>query len=175
VVAALLNQAVSEQTGPQAIAGMHYVFVIDELNRFAPRGHSDPITRLIETVAAELRSRGVILLGAQQQASLVSTRVVENASIRILGRTGSYELRAETASFLPSSLRSFVETMGGGDKVIDTPTFRQPLIARLPRPPWAMRKAEATTQPPAFLGDDAPPTSPAGPRRVHQRHPDELR
>jgi hypothetical protein len=175
VVAALLNQAVDEQTGAQAIAGMHYLFVIDELNRFAPRGHSDPITKLIETVAAELRSRGVILLGAQQQASLVSTRVVENSSIRILGRTGGHELRAETASFLPVSLRSFVETMGGGDKVIDTPTFRQPLVARLPRPPWAMRKAEATPQPPAFLGPDAPATPSGGPRRIERRHVDELR
>jgi len=175
VVAALLNQAVDEQTGPRAIAGMHYLFVIDELNRFAPRGHTDPITRLVETVAAELRSRGVILLGAQQQASLVSTRVVENASIRILGRTGGQELRAETASFLPASLRSFVESMGGGDKVIDAPTFRQPLVARLPRPPWAMRRAEATTQPPAFLGPGAAPTPSSGPRRVQPRHLDELR
>jgi DNA helicase HerA-like ATPase len=175
VVAALLNQAVDEQTGPQAIARMHYVFVIDELNRFAPRGSSDPITRLVETVAAELRSRGVILLGAQQQASLVSTRVVENASIRILGRTGGHELRAEAASFLPTSLRSFVETMGSGDKVIDIPPFRQPLIARLPRPPWAMRKAEATRQPPAFLGPDAHPTPSPGPRRVQPRYPDDLR
>lgn len=175
VVAALLNQAVDEQTGAQAIAGMHYLFVLDELNRFAPRGHSDPITKLIETVAAELRSRGVILLGAQQQASLVSTRVVENSSIRILGRTGGHELRAESASFLPVSLRSFVETMGGGDKVIDTPTFRQPLVARLPRPPWAMRKAEATPDAPSFLGPDAPATPSSGPRRVQRRHPDELR
>ncbi len=175
VVAALLNQAVEEQTGPQAIAGMHYLFVVDELNRFAPRGHTDPITRLIETVAAELRSRGVILLGAQQQASLVSTRVVENASIRILGRTGGHELRAETASFLPTSLRSFVESMGGGDKVIEAPTFRQPLITRLPRPPWAMRRAEATPHPPAFLGPEATPAPSSGPRRVQLRHLDELR
>jgi DNA helicase HerA-like ATPase len=175
VVAALLNQAVDEQTGAQAIAGMHYLFVLDELNRFAPRGYSDPITKLIETVAAELRSRGVILLGAQQQASLVSTRVVENASIRILGRTGGHELRAETASFLPVSLRSFVETMGGGDKVIDTPPFRQPLVARLPRPPWAMRRPEATRDAPTFLGPDARTTPSPGPRRVQRRHPNELR
>lgn len=175
VVAALLKQAVEEQTGPHAVAGMHYLFVIDELNRFAPRGHTDPITRLVETVAAELRSRGVILLGAQQQASLVSTRVVENASIRILGRTGGHELRAETASFLPSSLRSFVESMNGGDKVIQAPTFREPLVARLPRPPWAMRRAEATPSPPTFLGPDATPTASSGPRRVQQRHLDELR
>jgi hypothetical protein len=58
VVAALLNQAVDEQTGPKAIPGMHYLVVLDELNRFAPRNHWDPITRLVETVAAELRSRG---------------------------------------------------------------------------------------------------------------------
>ncbi len=175
VVAALLNQAVDEQTGPKAISGMHYLFVIDELNRFAPRGHSDPITRLVEMVAAELRSRGVILLGAQQQATLVSTRVVGNAAIRVVGRTGGPELRADTASFLPASLHSFVETMGGGDKVVNQPTFRQPLMVRVPRPPWAMRKAEATDHPPTFLGPVAPPASTSGPRRVRPRHPDELR
>jgi hypothetical protein len=65
--------------------------------------------------------------------------------------------------------------MGGGDKVVNTPTFRQPLMVRVPRPPWAMRRAEATERPPAFLGPDAPPTPTAGPRRVRPRHPDELR
>jgi uncharacterized protein len=175
VVAALLNQAVDEQTGPKAIPGMHYLVVLDELNRFAPRNHSDPITRLVETVAAELRSRGVILLGAQQQATLVSTRVVGNSTIRVVGRTGAPELRADTASFLPTGLHSFVETMGGGDKVVNMPTFRQPLMVRVPRPPWAMRKAEATNRPPAFLGPDATPTPTSGPRRVRPRHPDELR
>jgi uncharacterized protein len=175
VVAALLNQAVDEQTGPKAISGMHYLVVLDELNRFAPRGHSDPITQLIETIAGELRSRGVILLGAQQQATLVSTRVVDNASIRVFGRTGGQELRADTASFLSAGLRGFVETMGGGDKVVNMPTFRQPLMVRVPRPPWAMRRAEATDRPPSFLGPEAAPTPTAGPRRVRPRHPDELR
>jgi hypothetical protein len=52
VVAALLHQARDLQTGPEASRGMHYVFVLDELNRFAPRGHSDPITQLVEEVAA---------------------------------------------------------------------------------------------------------------------------
>src|SRR4030042_4326230 len=61
VVAALLKQAVDQQTGTQALPGMHYLFVLDELNRFAPKNHTDPITQLIETVAAELRSRGVVL------------------------------------------------------------------------------------------------------------------
>jgi hypothetical protein len=168
VVATLFKQAADDQTGPAALRGMHYLFVLDELNRFAPKGASDPITKLIELVAAELRSRGVILLGAQQQASLVSVRVIENASIRVLGRTGSHELRADVHGFLPTELRSYVETMAGGDKVVSCPTFRQPMLVRVPRPPWAMRRAEATADPPAFLGPNAP-AAVNGPPRLRPR------
>jgi hypothetical protein len=152
---------------------MHYVFLLDELNRFAPRGHSDPITQLIETIAAELRSRGVILLGAQQQASLVSARVVENAAIRVLGRTGGHELQQDLFSFLPESLRSYVAGLGSGDKVIHQPSFRQPMQIKVPRPPWAMRRQEARSEPPTFLpGATAHAT---GPRRVAPRAYEDVR
>jgi DNA helicase HerA-like ATPase len=77
VVAAIFRQLVEERTGGRAVPGLKYLVMLDELNRFAPRGAGDPITRLIETVAAEMRSQGVILLGAQQQASPVSIRVVD--------------------------------------------------------------------------------------------------
>src|SRR5262249_25742503 len=137
VVAALLKQAVDAQTGPGALRGMHYVFVLDELNRFAPKGQTDPITQLVETVAAELGSRGVILLGAQQQASLVSTRVVENCAIQVLGRTGGHELQQDTFKFLPESLRTYVQQLTAADKVVYQPTFRQPMQVKVPRPPWA--------------------------------------
>jgi hypothetical protein len=173
VVAALLKQAVEEQTGPRALAGMHYVFVLDELNRFAPRGHTDPITQLIEMVAAELRSRGVILLGAQQQASLVSARVVENAAVRVLGRTGGHELEQDLFSFLPESLRSYVAQLGSGDKVIHQPSFRQPMQIRVPRPPWAMRRQEARSQPPSFMPEG--PARSTGPQRVAARAYEEVR
>jgi DNA helicase HerA-like ATPase len=166
VVASLLQQAVEQQTGPRALTGMHYVFVLDELNRFAPRGHSDPITQLIETVAAELRSRGVILLGAQQQASLVSPRVVENAAIRVLGRTGGHELQQDVFSFLPETLRKYVEQMGNGEKVVHQPSFREPMHVRVPRPPWAMRKQEASRQPPTFLAEEGAQPTTTGPRRL---------
>lgn len=175
VVACLLKQAAEEQTGPGALRGMHYVFVLDELNRFAPRGHSDPITQLIETVAAELRSRGVILLGAQQQASLVSARVVENASIRALGRSGGHELRQDVYSFVPQELRDFVEQLGGGDKLVYQPSFGQPMPVRVPRPPWAMRRQEATTEPPDFLAVEGAQPIVTGPRRLPQRSYEEFR
>jgi hypothetical protein len=166
VVAALMKQAIDAQTGPSAQAGMHYVFVLDELNRFAPRGHTDPITQLIETVAAELRSRGVILLGAQQQASLVSPRVVENAAVRVLGRTGGHELQADVFSFLPEELRKYVEQLASADKVVHQPSFREPMQVRVPRPPWAMRHAEASAAPPDFLDGQAAPAATGAPRRV---------
>ncbi|HEU4759597.1 MAG TPA: ATP-binding protein, partial [Dehalococcoidia bacterium] len=174
VVAALLKQAVEQQTGPRALRGMHYLFVLDELNRFAPRGHSDPITQLIETVAAELRSRGVILLGAQQQASLVSARVVENAAVRVLGRTGGHELRQDVFSFLPEPLRDYVEQLGAADKVLHQPSFREPMHVRVPRPPWAMRKQEASGEPPAFLALEGAERAVTGPRRLPPRPYDEL-
>jgi hypothetical protein len=174
VVAALLKQAAEDQTGPAAIPGMHYLFVLDELNRFAPKGQSDPITKLIETVAAELRSRGVILLGAQQQASMVSPRVVDNAAVRALGRTTGSELGQDAMSFLPRSLRGFVQTMDGGDKLLWAPTLREPLLARVPRPPWAMRRAEAATDPPAFLDPAHAPAVAAGPGRLSARPYGEL-
>ena len=174
VVATLLKQAVDQQTGPGALPGMHYLFLLDELNRFAPRGHSDPITQLVETVAAELRSRGVILLGAQQQASHVSLRVVENASVRVLGRTGGHELRQDVFSFLPESLRDYVEQLGSADKVIHQPSFREPMHVRVPRPPWAMRKQEATREPPAFLAEEGVQPAAIGGRRLPERPYEEL-
>ncbi|MEX1255070.1 MAG: hypothetical protein WEE64_12095, partial [Dehalococcoidia bacterium] len=167
VVAALLRQAIDDRTHV-ALQGMHYLFVLDELNRFAPKGHSDPITQLIETVAAEMRSRGVILLGAQQQASLVSPRVVENSAIRVLGRTGGHELRHEVFSFLDESIRDYVEQLGGSDKVVHQPSFREPMHVRVPRPPWAMRRAEASPEPPAFLREASAATV-AGPKRLPPR------
>jgi DNA helicase HerA-like ATPase len=108
----------------------------------------------------------VILLGAQQQASLVSPRVVENAAIRVLGRTGGHELQQDVFSFLPETLRKYVEQMGNGEKVVHQPSFREPMHVRVPRPPWAMRKQEASRQPPTFLAEEGAQPTTTGPRRL---------
>jgi hypothetical protein len=71
VVATILRQLVEARTGRDVTRGLIYLVTLDELNRFAPKGARDPITQLIEMVAAEMRSQGIILLGAQQQASKV--------------------------------------------------------------------------------------------------------
>ena len=143
VVATILRQLVEARTGTNAMRGLVYTVVLDELNRFAPKGKRDPITQLIEMVAAEMRSQGIILLGAQQQASMVSEKVIENAAIRVLGQTGSVELGTPTWKFLTSNARERAMNLRPDEKLIMQATFRQPMLVRIPFPAWAMNPDEA--------------------------------
>lgn len=142
VVATVLRQLVEARTGPVAVRGLVYIVVLDELNRFAPRGSRDAITQLIERVAAEMRSQGIILLGAQQQASKVSEKVVENAAIRVVGRSGALELDQPIWRNLSQSARRKAASLSPREKLIVQDSFREPMHVRVPFPVWAMRPAE---------------------------------
>ncbi|MGL6344536.1 MAG: ATP-binding protein, partial [Waterburya sp.] len=131
---------VRERTGTNRVNGLVYLVALDELNRFAPKGSKDPITKLIETVAAEMRSQGIILLGAQQQASKVSDRVIENASIRVLGRSGSLELSQSVWRSLSDSARRKATELAVNEKMIIQDN--EPMYVRVPLPPWAMNPSE---------------------------------
>jgi hypothetical protein len=143
VVATILRQLVEARTGANAVPGLVYLVTLDELNRFAPAGAHDPITRLIETVAAEMRSQGIILLGAQQQASKVSEKVIENAAIRVLGKSGSVELGRPVWRFLSQSARRKAENLSMNEKLVIQDNFREPMFVRVPFPVWAMNPREA--------------------------------
>ena len=143
VVATILRQLVEARTGTKAIRGLVYTVVLDELNRFAPKGARDPITQLIEMVAAEMRSQGIILLGAQQQASRVSEKVIENSAIRALGQTGSLELGMPIWKFLSASARERAMNLRLDEKLMIQATFRQPMLVSIPFPAWAMNPDEA--------------------------------
>jgi hypothetical protein len=145
VVATILRQLVEARTGSRAVRGLVYLVTLDELNRFAPRGARDPITQLIEMVAAEMRSQGIILLGAQQQASKVSEKVIENAAIRVLGRTGGLELGTTPWRFLSQSAQRKAERLPLHEKLIIQDNFREPMHVRVPFPVWAMNPREAVT------------------------------
>ncbi len=149
VVATIFRQLVDERTGSTAQRGLIYLVTLDELNRFAPRGAHDPITELIERVAAEMRSQGVILLGAQQQASLVSPRVIENAGIRALGKSGSLELGDPVWRFLSDAARRKASMLLPEEKLLIQDSFREPLLVKVPFPPWALRGADAVDDRPA--------------------------
>ncbi|MGH2598731.1 MAG: ATP-binding protein [Dehalococcoidia bacterium] len=156
VIAAVLQQLVQWRSG--RLGGRHETFlvVIDELNRYAPRGASDAITRLFEYVASQMRSRGIILFGAQQQGSRVSDVVIENSQTRALGRSGGQELADPIWRGFSEGDRKLALRLGPSEKVIVAPNFREALHIRVPRPPWAMRPEEAMTEPPAFLKEAAP-------------------
>ena len=147
VVAAIFRQLVDEKTGGKSVNGLRYLVVLDELNRFAPRGSSDPITRLIETVAAEMRSQGIILLGAQQQASLISTRVFENSGVKALGKSGSMEMGRDIWRFLGETARRKATGLDKSEKLLIQDGFREPMLIRVPMPPWALNRQEAGPAP----------------------------
>jgi hypothetical protein len=156
VVAAVFHQLVQNRSGSEAVRGLRYLVTLDELNRFAPKTGSDPITQKIEEVAAEMRSQGVILLGAQQQASQVKSRVIENASVRALGRSGTLELAADVWKFLGPSSRGQAAQLRAEEKLLVLPSFRAPMLVKVPYPPWALKQEDAAA---AFAPDDsgAPP------------------
>jgi DNA helicase HerA-like ATPase len=149
VAATIFNQLKEERTGSKAQRGLIYLVTLDELNRFAPHDAHDPITQLIEHVAAEMRSQGIILFGAQQQASLVSKRVVENAGLRALGKSGSLELSHPVWRFLSESARHKASMLLPTEKLLIQDSFREPMLVKIPFPPWALREAEAVDDAPA--------------------------
>ncbi|HYM15826.1 MAG TPA: ATP-binding protein [Dehalococcoidia bacterium] len=151
VIASALNQLVQWRSGPHAARHETFLVVIDELNRYAPRGASDAITRLFEYVASQMRSRGIILFGAQQQGSRVSDVVIENSQTRVLGRSGGQELADAIWRGFSEGDRKLALRLGPDEKVIVAPNFREALHVKVPRPPWAMRPEEQTDAPPAWL------------------------
>jgi hypothetical protein len=148
VVGAIVRQIADARVGPRAVRGLRYLLMLDELNRWAPKGSRDPITKLIEHVAAEMRSQGVVLLGAQQQASQVSEKVIEAAAIRMLGRTGALELEQTVWKGVPPAFRRLVTGLRKEEKVVLTPSARQPMIVRMPCPAWAMTHEDVAFTPP---------------------------
>ena len=146
VVAAVFHQLV-ELRSNEPKEGMRYIIALDELNRFAPKGGTDPITEMIERVAAEMRSQGIILLGAQQEASRVSPRVIENSAVRAIGRSGTLELSADVWKSLDRASKAQASQLLESEKLILQPSFRAPMLAMVPFPPWALRKEESVSPP----------------------------
>jgi DNA helicase HerA-like ATPase len=139
------------RSGPHAARDEIFLVVIDELNRYAPRGASDAITKLFEYVASQMRSRGIILFGGQQQGSRVSEVVIENSQTRVLGRSGGQELADSIWRGFSEGDRKLALRLGPDEKVVVAPNFREALHVKVPRPPWAMRPEEQSSEPPAWL------------------------
>jgi hypothetical protein len=118
--------------------------VLDELNKYAPRDGASPIKDTLIDIAQRGRSLGVILVGAQQQASLVAPEVTQNAAIRISGRLDPAEAERAEYGWLSPAARARARLLMQGRVMVSQPSVPAPLTLEIPFPPWATAIAEAT-------------------------------
>lgn len=123
-----------------------YLLMLDELNQYAGRAERDEVARLFEHVAAQLRSQGIILFGAQQKASDVIELVFENCATKVLGNTGSGEIgQGIWTRELSADMRARALQLQKDEKIILQDGFRYPMALRFPMNPWATKAREALT------------------------------
>lgn len=141
VVAAVLEQIKEQQTSMTRVAGQVYLLVLDELGIYAPKGARDAITKLFEHVAGQLRSQGIILLGAQQQASKVSETIFGNSEIKALGCSSPVELESPTWNhLLTPAQKSRALMLQPKEKMVLTGRGWMNVV--VPFPAWAMKESE---------------------------------
>ncbi|MCX7783090.1 MAG: ATP-binding protein [Meiothermus sp.] len=116
--------------------------VLDELNKYAPRDGESPIKDILLDIAERGRSLGVILIGAQQTASEVESRIVGNAAIRVVGRLDAAEAERPEYRYLPASFRQRAMILPQGTMILHQPEIPVPLPLTFPLPAWAMKKEE---------------------------------
>ena len=121
--------------------------VLDELNKYAPRSGSSPISETILDIAERGRSLGVSLLGAQQTASEVERRVVANAALRVVGRLDPAEAGRQEYGFLKGAARIRSTMIRPGTMIVSQPEIPTPLLVQFPFPSWATRQSEVVEEP----------------------------
>jgi len=120
--------------------------VLDELNKYAPREGDSPIKDILLDIAERGRSLGVILIGAQQTASEVESRVVGNAAIRVVGRLDAAEAERPEYRYLPTSFRQRAMILPQGTMILQQPEIPVPLPLTFPLPAWAMKRDEVAEE-----------------------------
>ena len=116
--------------------------VLDELNKYAPRGGWSPIKDILLDIAERGRSLGIILIGAQQTASEVEKRIVANASVKVTGRLDAAEVAAREYDFLPQVYKQRSLLLKKGQVILHQPDIPVPLVVSFPFPAWATRAEE---------------------------------
>jgi DNA helicase HerA-like ATPase len=140
VVGALLKKIFREK---EKVGRKPVIYIVlDELNKYAPRGQWSPIKDILLDIAERGRSLGIILIGAQQTASEVEKRIVANASIKITGRLDASEASAKEYDYLPPVYKQRALLLRKGEVIIHQPDIPMPLIVNFPFPAWATRAEE---------------------------------
>jgi len=155
VVGAVLKRMFEEKETLGSAEPLVFV-VLDELNKYAPREGSGPIKEVLLDISERGRSLGIILIGAEQTASEVESRIVANAALRVVGRLDLAEAEKAEYGFLTAAGRARSGILKPGTMIVQQPEIPIPLLLRFPFPAWATRKSEvdqkATTEAEVFKG-----------------------
>jgi uncharacterized protein len=141
VVGAVLKRMFEEKESLGTARPLVFV-VLDELNKYAPREGTGPIKEVLLDISERGRSLGIILVGAQQTASEVESRIVANASLRVVGRLDAAEAERPEYGFLTAAGRGRAAILKPGTMIVLQPEIPTPLLVRFPFPAWATRKSE---------------------------------
>jgi DNA helicase HerA-like ATPase len=141
VVGAVLKRMFEEKESLGTPRPLVFV-VLDELNKYAPREGSGPIKEVLLDISERGRSLGIVLVGAQQTASEVESRIVANASLRVVGRLDAAEAERPEYGFLTAAGRGRAGILKPGTMIVLQPEIPTALLVRFPFPAWATRKSE---------------------------------
>jgi DNA helicase HerA-like ATPase len=141
VVGAVLKRMFEEKESLGTARPLVFV-VLDELNKYAPREGSGPIKEVLLDISERGRSLGIVLVGAQQTASEVESRIVANASLRVVGRLDAAEAERPEYGFLTAAGRGRAGILKPGTMIVLQPEIPTALLVRFPFPAWATRKSE---------------------------------
>jgi DNA helicase HerA-like ATPase len=142
VVGAVLKRMFEEKETLGTARPLVFV-VLDELNKYAPREGSSPIKEVLLDISERGRSLGIVLIGAQQTASQVESRIVANAALRVVGRLDLAEAERPEYGFLSAAGRDRAGILKPGTMIVQQPEIPTALLLRFPFPSWATRKSEA--------------------------------
>jgi hypothetical protein len=145
VVGATLKRMFEEKEGLGTAEPLVFV-VLDELNKYAPREGRSPIKEVLLDISERGRSLGIVLIGAQQTASEVESRIVANAALRVVGRLDLAEAERAEYGFLTAAARARAGILKPGTMIVQQPEIPTPLLVRFPFPAWATRKSEAASR-----------------------------
>ncbi len=142
VVGAVLKRMFEEKESLGTARPLVFV-VLDELNKYAPREGTSPIKEVLLDISERGRSLGIILIGAQQTASQVESRIVANAAVRVVGRLDLAEAERPEYGFLAATGRARAGILKPGTMIVQQPEIPTALLLRFPFPAWATRRDEA--------------------------------
>ena len=115
------------------------VFFVDELNKYAPSGRTEsPILHNLLEIAERGRSLGITLLGVEQFASQIHSRVIGNCSNKVYGRSDSTELSDQAYRHIPEDLKSLITRLDQGQLLLKHPLYRHPVQICFPKPVYKL-------------------------------------